>query len=169
MSTTTCQGFWHTRVKGSVWWGRLRLKACKKHRNGSCYKDLARVMNEAIMRETIAFFSKTKHYGQLPSLSGEVCVRARLLCHHLALQCSTPTYLRVLIVKFFMFSDFLAHYLEYVAYRKLTYLQFKIAHWLNQLLLYIKWQSRKPNEFKMTWFLAIPKKIPRFIIRRQAL
>ena len=52
------------------------MKACKKHRNGSCYKDLARVMNEAIMRETIAFFSKTKHYGQSASLSGEVCARA---------------------------------------------------------------------------------------------
>ena len=104
-------------VVGIVWWGRLRL-ACKKHRNGSRHrKDL--VMNEAIMRETIAFFSQRR------STTGSVGGGVRAL----VLQCSTPTYLRDLIVRFFilhmsisikkanqwhiMFSDFLTH-LEYV-------------------------------------------------------
>ena len=77
-------------VVGIVWWGRLRL-ACKKHRNGSRRrKDL--VMNEAIMRETIAFFSQRR------STTGSVGGGVRAL----VLQCSTPTYLRDLIVRFFI-------------------------------------------------------------------
>jgi hypothetical protein len=45
------------------------------------------------MRETIAFFLKDEALRAVAFLVGGG-VRARLLCHHLSLQCSTPTYLR---------------------------------------------------------------------------
>ena len=45
------------------------------------------------MRETIAFFLKDEALRAVAFLVGGG-VRARLLCHHLSLQFSTPTYLR---------------------------------------------------------------------------
>ena len=74
--------------------------ACKKHRNGSRRrKDL--VMNEAIMRETIAFFSLKDEALRAVAFLVEGGVRA------LVLQCSTPTYLRDLIARFFILCRFL--------------------------------------------------------------
>ena len=87
--------------------------ACKKHRNGSRHrKDL--VMNEAIMRETIAFFlSKTKHYGQCWGR----CARASssVLNAHVfeGSNCKIFHSMSISIKKPIMFSDFLTH-LEYV-------------------------------------------------------